>query len=147
MNSKLQFSKFKKFVSGIVFGDIQLTQISLNFETSCNNLKIGGLGAKLCGFSIILFLKGIRGVEGTSSVAFEVLIINCEIDFMNLFIFSCLTSHVNLFILFDDVKFFFSQIFVIFRKHQRTADYRRAYLVSDFKLTRENYDLLSSRHK
>ena len=47
MNSKLQFSKFKKFVSGIVFGDIQLTQISLNFETSCNNLKIGGLGAKL----------------------------------------------------------------------------------------------------
>ena len=35
--------------------------------------------------------------EGTSSVAFEVLIINCEIDFINLFIFNCLTSNINLF--------------------------------------------------
>ena len=35
--------------------------------------------------------------EGTSSVTFEVLIINCEIDFINLFIFNCLTSNVNLF--------------------------------------------------
>ena len=36
--------------------------------------------------------------EGTSSVAFEVLIIKWEIDFINLFIFNCLTSNVNLFI-------------------------------------------------
>ena len=36
--------------------------------------------------------------EGISSVAFEVLIINCEIDFINLFIFNCLTSNINLFI-------------------------------------------------
>ena len=35
--------------------------------------------------------------EGTSSVTFEVLIINCEIDFINLFIFNCLTSNINLF--------------------------------------------------
>ena len=34
--------------------------------------------------------------EGTSSVAFEVLIIICETDFKNLFIFSCLTSNINL---------------------------------------------------
>ena len=36
--------------------------------------------------------------EDTSSVAFEVLIINCKIDFINLFIFNCLTSNIYLFI-------------------------------------------------
>ena len=36
--------------------------------------------------------------EGTSSVAFEVRIIKSEIDFINQFIFNCLTSNVNLFI-------------------------------------------------
>ena len=41
--SKLRFSGFKKFVSMSVFGE----QISLNFKTCCN-LKIRGLGAKLC---------------------------------------------------------------------------------------------------
>ena len=57
--SKLRFSKSKKFVSRSVFGEFQLTQI-LNFKTSCYNLKIRGLGAKLCGFYIIiLILKGI----------------------------------------------------------------------------------------
>ena len=35
--------------------------------------------------------------EGTSSVAFKVLIIKSEIDFINLFIFNCLTSNINLF--------------------------------------------------
>ena len=35
--------------------------------------------------------------EGTSSVAFEVLIIKSEIDFINLFIFNCLMSNINLF--------------------------------------------------
>ena len=35
--------------------------------------------------------------EGTSSFAFEVLIIKSEIDFINLFIFNCLTSDINLF--------------------------------------------------
>ena len=44
--SKLRFSKSKKFVSRSVFGEFQLTQI-LNFKTSCYNLKIRGLGAKL----------------------------------------------------------------------------------------------------
>ena len=41
--------------------------------------------------------------EGTSSVAFEVLIINCEIYFINLFIFNCLALNINVFIfnLFD----------------------------------------------
>ena len=67
-----------------------------------------------------------------------------EFVHLQLFNVACKFVHLQL---FDDVKFFFSQIFVIFRKQQRTADYRRAYLVSDFKLTRENYDLLSSRHK
>ena len=35
---------------------------------------------------------------GTSSVPFEVLLMNCEIDFTNLFMFSYLASNINLFI-------------------------------------------------
>ena len=37
----------KKSVTRSVFGELQLRQISLNFRTSCCNLKIRGLGAKL----------------------------------------------------------------------------------------------------
>ena len=33
--------------------------ISLNIRTFCCNLKIRALGSKLCGFPIILILKGI----------------------------------------------------------------------------------------
>ena len=40
------FSNFKKFGSRSVFGELQLTQISLKFKTSCCNLKIRGVGAK-----------------------------------------------------------------------------------------------------
>ena len=58
--SKLRFSKFKKFVSRLVFGQLQLTQISLNFKTSCCNLKIRSGSKTVCGFSIIfVILKGI----------------------------------------------------------------------------------------
>ena len=46
--SNIQFSNFKKFVARSVFGEPQLTQIPLNFKTSCCNLKIKGPGAKLC---------------------------------------------------------------------------------------------------
>ena len=45
----------------------------------------------------ILITQGRR--EGTSSVAFEVLIMNCKKDFINLFIFNYLPSNKNLFIL------------------------------------------------
>ena len=37
----------KKSVTRSVFGELQLRQISLNFRTSCCNLKIRGLGARL----------------------------------------------------------------------------------------------------
>ena len=37
--SKLRISGFKIFVTRSVFGEIQLMQISLNFKTSCCNLK------------------------------------------------------------------------------------------------------------
>ena len=89
--------------------------------------------------------------EGTSSVALEVLIINCQIYFINPFIFNCLTLNIKLFIfkLFD-VKFLFSENHV-FSKQTRTAVYGvmdAPSLVLDFKLTREKrIDLLSSRHK
>ena len=61
--------------------------------------------------------------EGTSSVAFKVLIINCQIYFINSFIFNCLTLNIKLFIfkLFD-VKFLFSENHV-FLKQKRTAVY------------------------
>ena len=36
-----------KFVSRSIFGELQLTQVSLNFKTSCCNLKIRGIGVKL----------------------------------------------------------------------------------------------------
>ena len=45
MFSKLRFSKFEKFISGSVYGDLQLTQISSNFKPSCCNR---GLRAKVC---------------------------------------------------------------------------------------------------
>ena len=45
-----------------------------------------------------------------------------------------------------DVKFLISKK-LIFCKQERTGDYGRASLVSGFKLTQENDDLLSSRHK
>ena len=42
--SKLPFSEFKEFVTRSVFGELQLKQI----VADCCNLKIRGLGAKLC---------------------------------------------------------------------------------------------------
>ena len=44
--SKLRFSAFKSITRSI-FRELQLTQISLNFKTSCCNLKIRGLGVRL----------------------------------------------------------------------------------------------------
>ena len=46
--SKLQFSEPKKTDTRSVFGELQLTQVLLNFKTFCCNIKIIGLGAKLC---------------------------------------------------------------------------------------------------
>ena len=47
-SQNLRFSKFKKFFSMSFFWELQLTQISLNFKTSCCNLNAKVLGAKLC---------------------------------------------------------------------------------------------------
>ena len=97
--------------------------------------------------------------EGTSSLAFEVLIVKSEIDFINLFIFNCLTSNINLFIfncLTSNISLFnfncLSSIFcfpknIFFRKQKRTDVHGRASLFSGVQLNLENYDLLSSRHK
>ena len=46
--SQLQFSGLKNFLTRSVFVELQITKTSLNFKTSCSNLKIRGLGAKLC---------------------------------------------------------------------------------------------------
>ena len=48
--------------------------------------------------------------------------------------------------MFDDVKILFFEKKIL-RKQKRAAVYRRASLVLDFKLTRENDDLLSPRYK
>ena len=78
--------------------------------------------------------------EGTSSVAFEVLIINCQIYFKNSFIFNCLTLNIKLFIFrFFDVKFLFSENHV-FHKQKRTA----VYGVMD---TRPQFRILNSLRK
>ena len=51
---------YLKFVSRSVVGGHQLKQITLNFKTSCCNLKIRGLGRKECvAFLLFYFLKGI----------------------------------------------------------------------------------------
>ena len=55
--SKLLGSRFKKFVTWSVFGELQLTQISLNFKTSCFNLKISGMGAKLCVAFLLFYFE------------------------------------------------------------------------------------------
>ena len=57
INKKLRFSLFKKFVSRSVFGELQLTKISLNFKSSCCNLKIRGLRAKALMAFLILTLN------------------------------------------------------------------------------------------
>ena len=95
-------------------------------------------------FQIWFCIQGRR--ESTSSVAFKVIIMNCGIDFINLFIFSYLTWTTNLFI-FNCFTSNFCFRKNIFRKQKRTAVYGRASVVSDFKLTRENNDLLSARYK
>ena len=46
--SKLRFSGFKKFVNRSVFGELQLTKMSLNIKTSNWNVQIRDLRAKLC---------------------------------------------------------------------------------------------------
>ena len=46
-SQNFDFPKFKKYVTKSVFREFQLTQISLNIKTSCSNVKIRGLEAKL----------------------------------------------------------------------------------------------------
>ena len=54
------FVDSKKLITMPVFGELQLTQISLNIKTSCCNLKNQRSESKtMCGFSIILILKEI----------------------------------------------------------------------------------------
>ena len=93
-----------------------------------------------------LFIQGNR--EGTSSVGFEVLIRNCKINLINLFIFNYLFSLKYKFVYPQpfDVKTLFSKKHV-FRKQNRTAAFGFTSVVLDFKLTQGNVDLLFSRHK
>ena len=46
--SKFRFSKFKKFDTKSLLGDLHFTQMLLNFKTFRCNLKVRGLRAKLC---------------------------------------------------------------------------------------------------
>ena len=47
-SQKFRISKCNKFVTRSSFGQLQLTQVSLNFKNPCCNIKIRGLGAKMC---------------------------------------------------------------------------------------------------
>ena len=54
------------------FGELQLTLISLNFKTSCSNLKIRGLGEKLCvAFLLYLLWKELRRFKVKESMFFN----------------------------------------------------------------------------
>ena len=71
MYLKVHLYKFRNFVSKSAFGELQLTQISLNFLTSCCNLKIKGLWAKLCvAFLLSLFWNEIWCVKVKKSMLF-----------------------------------------------------------------------------
>ena len=85
--------------------------------------------------------------EGTSSLAFELLIVKSEIDFVNLFIFNCLTSNISLFNFNCLSSIFCFPKNIFFRKQKRTDVHGRASLFSGVQLNLENDDLLSSRHK
>ena len=80
-------------------------------------------GSNLLQFTSLVQFTSLGRSEGTSSVSFGVLIINCYIYFINSFIFNCLTLNLKLFIfkLFD-VKFLFSE-YHVFRKQKITAVY------------------------
>ena len=45
-----------KICHHVNFRELQLKQVSLNFKTSCCNLKITGLGAKLCLVFLFFFI-------------------------------------------------------------------------------------------
>ena len=88
-----------------------------------------------------------RRAEGTSSVACEILIINCKKKFskfvhLQLFNVKYKFAHLQLF----DVKFLFSEKHTL-RKQKRTAVCGRALVFLDFKLTQENDEKLSLGHK
>ena len=83
-------------------------------------------------------LCSVRGTNSQSPNRFY------EFVYLQVFNVTYRFAHLRL---FDDIKFLLSEVFVIFRKQKRAAVYRRASLVSDFKLTQENYDLLYSTHK
>ena len=53
----------------LVFGELQLTKISLNFNNSGYKLKTGALRA-MCGFSIVLILKAIMTFQSQRLHAF-----------------------------------------------------------------------------
>ena len=68
--SNLWFSELK-FVPG-QFLKLQLTQILLDFQTSCCNLKISGVGAILCaGFLLFWFRKELWRVKKQRVHAFS----------------------------------------------------------------------------
>ena len=55
----------------LTFRELQLTQISLNFQNSCCNLKVRGLGAKLCmTFLLLLFWKELWCFKVKESILF-----------------------------------------------------------------------------
>ena len=69
--------------------------------------------------------------EGTSSVAFEVLLTKSEIDFINLFVFNCLKSNINLFNFncFMSIICFPKKIFFASRRERIFMDVRPQFWV------------------
>ena len=83
------------------------------------NFLIFVFPSESCGKNVVDSQCNSGAQRGTSSVAFKVLIINCQIYFINSFIFNCLTLNIK-FLIFKlfHVKFLFSENHV-FHKQKR----------------------------
>ena len=78
MFSKFKFYMFKILVTRTIMGELQLTQISMNFRTFCWILKVRVLGAKLCVFLYYFNLK--RNYDGLKSKS-PCILLNKKIKF------------------------------------------------------------------
>ena len=54
---KISIFHVKKIILHVFFGEVQLTQILLNFKTSRDNLKIRAGSKSVCGFSKVLWVR------------------------------------------------------------------------------------------
>ena len=79
LSQNFDFLSLTSLLPGEFLGEFQLTQISSNFQTSCCNLKLGGLGVKLCvAFLLFWFWKELLRFRAKES---KCILLNKNINF------------------------------------------------------------------